>query len=117
MSEPSDILRPAEADAGPGKHESRRHPDTPKTMQRDDDSASRRGYADARPGDYSPDFQEDGSGCHPIKPTDGDKAVEPGIPAAAETRHPEERRGSGSAVDASADGTGEDSGDRRDTDR
>ena len=65
------------------------------TMQHDDDSASRHRYADARPQDYSPDFQDDGSGGHPVKPSDDDSVDEQGIPAVAETRRPQERDGAG----------------------
>jgi len=81
------------ANAAPGTHDSELHPDKPETMQHDHDSAEgRQRYADARPGDYSRDFQEDSSGEHPVKPLDEDKVDEEGIPEIA-AREPSERSG------------------------
>lgn len=79
------------ANAAPGAHDSELHPDTPETMQHDHESAEgRQSYADARPGDYSRDFQEDSSGGHPVKPLDEDEVDEDGVPEIA-AREPGER--------------------------
>lgn len=68
-------------DVAPDADEAERHPDTPQTMQHDHDGAvGRQRYDNARPGDYSPDFQEDSSAAHPVKPVDGDEVDEKGIP-------------------------------------
>ena len=76
----------------PGGQDAELHPDTPETMQHDHDSApGRQRYADARPGDYSRDFQEDDSGGHPVKPVSADKVDENGIPEIAATEPPEKR--------------------------
>ncbi len=54
------------------------------TRQQDDDSAIRHRYADARASDYSHDFQDDGSGSHPVKPVDDDQKGSDGIPDIAQ---------------------------------
>lgn len=71
-------------------HGTQTQPDTPETMQRDhEDAVGRQRYADARPGDYSTDFQEDDSGAHPVKPVPEDAVDEDGIPKIARTEPPE----------------------------
>ena len=79
----------------PDAHDGERHPDTPRTMQHDhEDAPGRQRYADARPGDYSGDFQQDGSGAHPVKPLDEGATDDDGIPKVA-AREPHEGKGEG----------------------
>lgn len=60
--------------------------DKDRTMQEDHDGATgRQSYSDARGNQYSRDFQEDGSGDHPLKEASDDELDENGIPKIAET--------------------------------
>ncbi len=61
--------------------------DKDRTMQSDhDDAAGRQSYSDARGSQYSRDFQEDGSGEHPVKDAPEEAFDEDGIPKVAERK-------------------------------